>query len=394
MKITKIQDSITVVFNDGTLLTKRHASPEMYEAILINQFNEEAVSQIMAPMYGDSKAAIELRIDMLENYDKSEYLTVVGSSVYITSISALSLPGDLAVAIWEAETGGNIELLSTYLNFWTLASMNTDAEARTNLFWFLTRYGMTISSSGLFVAYRNVVLKTAGQIEDKDLIIFITDAYTQVKFKHKKSPANYYVGQIDGEWAKTSSESVAADMVNVAGNLDELYNSLTQEETGPVYTDGYTQTFNIRIGEPVTMPREKCDANQNNTCSRGLHVAGKSWLQSNYFGDTGLRVLVNPADVVAVPPQDSYGKMRVCAYYPVAVVGFNPNGFIIDAKIEDGFEDNFIDLISYAGRVSNDEVSAYTIDIPSLPGVSRKRISARIDDIKAMLALKHGTGSN
>ena len=86
MKITKIQDSITVVFNDGTLLTKRHASPEMYEAILINQFNEEAVSQIMAPMYGDSKAAIELRIDMLENYDKSEYLTVVGSSVYITSI--------------------------------------------------------------------------------------------------------------------------------------------------------------------------------------------------------------------------------------------------------------------------------------------------------------------
>lgn len=36
-----------------------------------------------------------------------------------------------------------------------------------------------------------------------------------------------------------------------------------------VWTDAHTHTFSIRIGEMVTMPREKCDDVQENTCSRG-----------------------------------------------------------------------------------------------------------------------------
>ena len=51
----------------------------------------------------------------------------------------------------------------------------------------------------------------------------------------------------------------------------------------------------------VTMKRDACDSVQENTCSSGLHVAGKGWLKRNYFGNNGLVVLVNPADVVAVP---------------------------------------------------------------------------------------------
>jgi len=137
------------------------------------------------------------------------------------------------------------------------------------------------------------------------------------------------------------------------------------------------------------MDRDNCDTDQNNTCSRGLHVAGKSWLQSNYFGDTGLRVLINPSDVVAVPPKDSYGKMRVCAYYPVGIVGFDGAGQIIDEKIEDGFVDNFIDMISYVGETNNEEVAKYSISMPSIPELSRSRIMDRMEDIKAALKLKH-----
>ena len=50
-----------------------------------------------------------------------------------------------------------------------------------------------------------------------------------------------------------------------------------------------------------------------------------------------MMVLVNPADVVAVPPIDDYGKMRTCAYYPVSVVDFDDEGNIIEMPIEDGF---------------------------------------------------------
>lgn len=43
----------------------------------------------------------------------------------------------------------------------------------------------------------------------------------------------------------------------------------TTNEEG-VYTDHHSHTFRIKVGEMVTLPREQCDCNSNNECSRGL----------------------------------------------------------------------------------------------------------------------------
>ena len=353
MKIMKIKNNITVILQDGSMLTNSNCTEEMHEQILANINDEDFVKGLLMPEYLKTKEEVDVKMDIVENYTKSEYLTVKEGSVYIKSISELSLPEDLVVAIWKAEQEDNVELLSTYLNFWTLTSLNPDSKARTNLFWFLNKYGMTISRSGLFVAYRNVVLKKEGTEINSKWTKFITDSFTKVKHKLKKSPKDYFIGKDkNGERICTPSKK---KIVKLKGVLSELYNKLSDSDTAPVYTDGYTKKFTIRIGDSVTMDRSKCDPNHDNTCSKGLHVAGKDWLQSNYFGDTGLRVLVNPADVVAVPPQDSYGKMRVCAYYPVAVVAFNEEGKIEDEKIADGFQDNFMDMISYVGEINTEE---------------------------------------
>ena len=386
MKVTRIKNNITVVLSDGTLLTSASCTDEMHEDVLNNLSNEQVVKEILMPKYVEMKEDIDNKLDMMANYNKSEYLTVVEDSLYVKSISDLSLPIDLAIAIWNAEQSDDLELLSTYLNFWTLASLNCDPEARQNLFWFLSRYGMSISSSGLFVAYRNVKLYSEGEVGDPELTQFITESFTKVRHRLKKNPKNYFIGRDEAEELICSASE--KKIVENLGVLSEMYAALSDEETAPVYTDGYTGKFRIRIGEPVTMDRSKCDTNQSNTCSRGLHVAGKAWLQSNYFGDTGLRVLVNPSDVVAVPPQDSYGKMRVCAYYPVAVVNFDDAGQIVDEKIQDGFVDNFIDMISYVGEVSNEESTKYSITMPAILELSRNRIMSRMDDIKASLKLK------
>lgn len=387
MKVTRIKNNITVVLKDGTLMTSANCTDEMHEDILANLNAEDVVKEILMPKYMEMKEDIDRRVNMMENYNKSEYLTVEGESLYVKSISELSLPADLAIAIWNAEQEDNLQLLSSYLNFWTLCCLNPDPRARMNLFWFLNRYGMSISSSGLFVAYRNVILKEAGTEVDTETVKFITDSFTKVRHRLKKNPRNYFVGKDgDGQYVCTPKE---ANLTEVIGNLFQLYENLSDENTAPVYTDGYTKKFTIRIGEPVTMDRNKCDSNDSSTCSRGLHVAGKSWLQSNYFGDTGLRVLVNPSDVVAVPPKDSYGKMRTCAYYPVAVVSFDDEGKIIDEKIDDGFVDNFIDMISYVGEVSDKEAKTYTLNIPTVPEISRQRISSRLDDIKKILEVKN-----
>jgi hypothetical protein len=397
MKITRIKNSLSVVLSTGELLTTNNCTDEMFDTIMDYQHDDRVVKNIMKPKYILLKEQIANKLDMLNNFDKSDFLTVKGDSVYVPSISELSLPEDLAFAMWNAERNNDQELLNSYMNFWTLACLNQDPAARANLFWFLNQYGMSISSSGLFVAYRNVVLHNDGENNmSADMVKAISEAYTDVKFVQKKNPEDYHLcsNEEGGDYYFADART-ANNAPYYVGTLAYLYASLADEETGVVYTDGYTGKFRIKIGEPVTMDRDMCDANQNNTCSRGLHVAGKSWLQSNYFGDTGLRVLVNPADVVAVPPQDSYGKMRVCAYVPVAVVGFDDEGSIVDEALPDGFEDDFINDISYTGEVSTREVQAYKIVPPAqMPDDSRERIYSNIEKIKLLLELKNGTRVN
>lgn len=389
MKVIKLRNTLTVILNDGTVLTDNNCNADKHQLVLDNQDNEDTVKFIMIPEMYKKREEIETKTKMLSDISESDYMTVNGASIYIKSISELSVPEDFAMALHKAEEDENEDLIQSYLNFWTLTSMNPDSRVRGNMFWFLDRYGMTISKSGLFVAFRNVALKSEGSDISSELAAFISDNYSKVKFRWKKSPANYFVIESDfADLILVKDPSEYEEDGLVVGRLDKLYEELGNAEVAPVYTDVYSRTFTIKIGEPVTMPREKCDPVQTNTCSSGLHVAGKEWLQSNYFGDTGLMVLVNPADVVAVPPQDSYGKMRVCAYYPVQIVGVNEKGGIEMEDIEDGFEDNFIDIITYDGEINNEDTSNYSISIPDTPELSRSRIMNRLQDIKQSISNK------
>lgn len=148
-----------------------------------------------------------------------------------------------------------------------------------------------------------------------------------------------------------------------------------------VYTDAHTHTMSIRIGEVVTMPREKCDPVQENTCSRGLHLGAKWWLQRNYFGNQGLVCLCNPADVVAVPPLDDYGKLRTCAYLPIEKAEFNADGSVIPFKQHDGFDCGYVTKVIYEGLMGTEEDSSYRIEIPEVPGLNKDNISEKLLDI-------------
>jgi hypothetical protein len=79
--------------------------------------------------------------------------------------------------------------------------------------------------------------------------------------------------------------------------------------------DHHSQTNEHKVGKVIRMDREGVDADPNSLCSRGLHVA--SWDYMKHFNNGNSRyfeVLINPADVVAVPRDYDGTKMRVCAY--------------------------------------------------------------------------------
>jgi hypothetical protein len=385
MKLIRLKNSITVILTDGSVLTSNECTDAFYNSI-VNAQNDEEIKCLMLPEFCKKEEEIKIKTEMLNDFNNSKYLSVFGNSIYMKSICELTVPEDLAIAFYKAEVEGNEELIQTYLNFWTLCSLNPDSRARTNLFWFLNRYGMTISKSGLFVAYRNVVLKSEGKEISTKLAAFISNAYTNVKFKNKKAPKNYFVVKHEGEYRLTQHPQIYKKL---KGNLAELYLKLSEVDTAPVYTDEYTKSFTIKLGEVVKMDRNKCDNSQDNTCSKGLHVAGRSWLSDGYFGNTSLMVLVNPTDVVSVPHQDNYGKMRVCAYYPVQIIERDVDGYIIDQGIENGFEDDFINQIAYNGIINNEDDANYFIDIPQIPEMNTTNIVGRLHEIALSLKNKY-----
>lgn len=154
----------------------------------------------------------------------------------------------------------------------------------------------------------------------------------------------------------------------------------TTKEKG-VYTDHHSHSTRIEIGEMVTIPREKCDCNSNNECSRGLHCASVKWLKKNYFGDVGLACLVNPADVVAVPHNSEYGKLRTCAYLPMDIIHYDKNDNVIPLDVEDGFDCSYVTKVIYEGTMGTEQDSTYKINIPEIPGTTSESIQDKLLEI-------------
>lgn len=159
------------------------------------------------------------------------------------------------------------------------------------------------------------------------------------------------------------------------------YRNVVPTKDADVYTDAHSGTTKIEIGKVVTIPREECDNNSDVTCSRGLHLGARTWLKQNYYGSQGLVCLCNPADVVAVPKLDHYGKLRTCAYLPIEKAQFDNNGDVIAFEAHDGFDCGYVTQVIYEGLMGTETDSPYKIVIPEVPGINKEVISDKLLDI-------------
>ncbi|MGL5583657.1 MAG: hypothetical protein ACRDCE_22315, partial [Cetobacterium sp.] len=82
------------------------------------------------------------------------------------------------------------------------------------------------------------------------------------------------------------------------------------------YYDLYTGKMLNKPGTRVEVERWQVDEDSSVTCSHGLHVCAKHYL-NNYYGGKGtiLKVKVNPKDVVAIPTDYKNAKMRCAGYF-------------------------------------------------------------------------------
>lgn len=83
------------------------------------------------------------------------------------------------------------------------------------------------------------------------------------------------------------------------------------------FFDIHSNTMDNSPGKIVEMPRDGVDDDSNRTCSSGLHACASDYLGDFYASTAGYKVVVvkiNPKDVVSIPVDYGFSKMRVCRY--------------------------------------------------------------------------------
>jgi len=87
------------------------------------------------------------------------------------------------------------------------------------------------------------------------------------------------------------------------------------------WTDCYTGKMDNSVGTLVSMAREDVNDDPNQTCSAGLHVCGRTYVNQFKHGSRRLvMVAVNPRDVVAIPTDYAHAKLRCCMYEVIGEV--------------------------------------------------------------------------
>lgn len=111
------------------------------------------------------------------------------------------------------------------------------------------------------------------------------------------------------------------DIVGYKGVRKAEDGSLASISTGKAIVNGevFTGAIPNPLGAVVEMPRSEVHHDPSSGCSTGLHVG--TYRYANSFAQGALlEVHVNPRDVVSVPTDSDWEKMRTCRYTVVGTI--------------------------------------------------------------------------
>ena len=356
INIKLVNDTLTVVLTNGNIVSKPGATEEDYRAVL-NATSVHEIYAIVASreVTADVEAlrAETARIKALQKGIASLALlsdfTIEGTTVYLTGTSR-SLPQLLVEKFIEvvdrvADEPSEERFIDqlnqdddyvALKNFFMWCCLNPRAEVAHELYRFLAENSFRITRQGFVVALRNVVTLHGSP----ELVHFISNAYNKVKAVWKKNPNEYTIFLEDGEYKLvhddklfkeethtsttcpeclgdggwddeydnwedcdvcdgsgdveeyTTTERWAVNHGEKIGKLTELYLDLPNRAENR-FTDDWTKTFDIRIGQVTSMPMEECNWSTQDCAAAGLHFTAD---QIHYVGcgDQSVVVLINP----------------------------------------------------------------------------------------------------
>ena len=144
----------------------------------------------------------------------------------------------------------------------------------------------------------------------------------------------FMIKMVENDMDEASMDGLFKFLKNARIPINSNGNILTYKLINSDYTDCYTGKIDNSIGKTVSMERSKVTYNPQQTCAAGLHVCSYSYL-THYHGNRIVICEVEPHNVVSVPVDYNYAKMRCCQYTVVEEVPRNTGDIL--AKRENSF---------------------------------------------------------
>jgi hypothetical protein len=445
------------VLTDGNVVSKPNATEEDFKAVTNAKDAMEIVNIVASSeVYSDLKQreaeaaklkAIQKGIQTLAELDD---FVVEGNTVYLSGTSR-SMPQLLVERFIEIVDrvkyykgfGFTQESLleddeyMAHKNFFMWCCLNPRAEVAHELYRFLTENSFRITKQGFFVALRNVVTLHGSP----ELVHFVSNTYNKVKAVWKKNPSEYTVFLENGEYKLVHDDklykeetftsttcpdcdgegtwydeyededfdcetchgsgeveeyeytiTVPVNHGEKIGNLVDLYLDLPNREENR-FTDDWTKTFDIRIGQVTSMPMEECNWSTQDCAAAGLHFTAD---QIHYVGcgDQSVIVLINPMKVVGIGTH----KGRCYEYLPIMTVPREEATQILHDGMFDTLqldeEYAIRELESLAERAQEGfatEAKKYEFNMPAISAVEIGNIVANLNQMKAAISKRVST---
>lgn len=456
INIKLVNDTLTVVLTNGNIVSKPGATEEDYRAVL-NATSVHEIYAIIASreVTADVEAlraetarikALQQGIQLLANLPD---FTVEGTTVYLTGTSR-SLPQLLVekfievvdrVAEEPSEEKFHHQLNQdddyvALKNFFMWCCLNPRAEVAHELYRFLAENSFRITRQGFVVALRNVVTLHGSP----ELVHFISNAYNKVKAVWKKNPNEYTIFLEDGEYKLvhddklfkeeihtsttcpeclgdggwddeydnwedcdvcdgsgdveeyTTTERWAVNHGEKIGKLTELYLDLPNRAENR-FTDDWTKTFDIRIGQVTSMPMEECNWSTQDCAAAGLHFTAD---QIHYVGcgDQSVVVLINPMKVVGIGQH----KGRCYEYLPIMTVPREEatrilhDGMFDTLQLDEDYAIRELESLTEKAKEGfAAESRKYEFNLPAISAVEISNIVANLSEMKAKISKRVST---
>ena len=428
LRVQLSNDTLTVVLNDGSVLSKPAATEDDYHAVV----NARSVHEIYAIVASREVLqdvekvraeaarikALQQGIESLANFDD---FTVEGTTVYLTGTSR-SMPQILVEEFIRVvdRVGHQLEYHKTFQdalnnddeyvalkNFFMWCCLNPRAEVAHELYRFLNENSFRITKQGFVVALRNVVTLHGSPELVHDDKLFKEETHTSTTCPDCDGDGGWHTDpwEDDGEWedcevcggsgeveAYNYTETIPVDHGEKIGNLVELYLDLPNREENR-FTDDWTKTFDIRIGQVTSMPMEECNWSTQDCAAAGLHFTAD---QIHYVGcgDQSVIVLINPMKVVGIGQH----KGRCYEYLPIMTVPREEatrilhDGMFDTIQLDEEYAIRELEsLVERAKEGFATESKKYEFNMPAISASEINTIVLNLNEMKAKIAARVST---